>query len=98
MQLSNRAVAFELWDTFGFPVDLTQLMCEERGLQVDMERFAACLEEQRVRSREAGKKLSDGELKFEAEATGWLQDHSVPVGSYHFEMSLCESCPLIENR
>lgn len=27
--------AFELWDTFGFPVDLTELMAEERGLKVD---------------------------------------------------------------
>jgi hypothetical protein len=29
------AEAFELWDTFGFPVDLTELMAEERGLKVD---------------------------------------------------------------
>lgn len=71
--------AFELWDSFGFPIDLTQLMCEERGLVVDMSRYEACLEEQRIRSREAGKKLKESGLKFEAEATGWLQDHSISV-------------------
>lgn len=34
MQVSGQD-AFELWDTFGFPVDLTELMAEERGLKVD---------------------------------------------------------------
>eukprot|EP00983_Pelagomonas_calceolata_P116175 1160276-Pelagomonas_calceolata.AAC.2 len=34
LQVSG-ADAFELWDTYGFPVDLTELMAEERGLSVD---------------------------------------------------------------
>lgn len=34
--------AFQLWDTFGFPVDLTELMAEERGLSIDMEGFEVC--------------------------------------------------------
>lgn len=33
--------AFLLWDTYGFPVDLTQLMAEEKGLEVDMPGFEA---------------------------------------------------------
>ena len=44
--------AFRLYDTYGFPLDLTQLMAEERGYDVDEEGFRDALEEQRARSRE----------------------------------------------
>jgi alanyl-tRNA synthetase len=43
--------AFKLYDTFGFPIDLTQLMAAERGYDVDLEGFETALEEQRTRSR-----------------------------------------------
>ncbi|HSM59290.1 MAG TPA: alanine--tRNA ligase [Longimicrobiales bacterium] len=43
--------AFRLHDTFGFPLDLTQLMAEERGYRVDVEGFDAALDAQRARSR-----------------------------------------------
>ena len=45
------AEAFKLYDTFGFPLDLTRLVAEERGYGVDEEGFAAAMEEQRRRSR-----------------------------------------------
>ena len=45
--------AFELFDTFGFPIDLTQLIASERGYKVDMEGFEKGLEEQKTRSRQA---------------------------------------------
>jgi len=48
-------VAFELYDTFGFPIDLTELLCAERGLTVDMPRFTELMEEQQERSRAARK-------------------------------------------
>jgi alanyl-tRNA synthetase len=45
--------AFELYDTFGFPIDLTQLMAEEQNLTVAMSDFTAALEDQKNRSRKA---------------------------------------------
>lgn len=44
--------AFVLWDTYGFPVDLTQLMAEERGMTVDMPAYEAALDEAREKSRQ----------------------------------------------
>jgi alanyl-tRNA synthetase len=43
--------AFRLYDTFGFPIDLTELIARERGYEVDSASFEAALEEQRERSR-----------------------------------------------
>ena len=53
------ADAFKLYDTFGFPLDLTIEMCEDEGMSVDSDGFKALMEEQRVRAREARKKLGD---------------------------------------
>jgi alanyl-tRNA synthetase len=47
--------AFELYDTFGFPIDLTELLCSERGMSVDMDRFEILMEQQRERARAAQK-------------------------------------------
>jgi alanyl-tRNA synthetase len=57
--------AFKLYDTFGFPLDLTQLLCTEKGLTVDAATFSKLMEEQRERSRESrlhsGSEISDQE-------------------------------------
>jgi alanyl-tRNA synthetase len=47
--------AFKLYDTFGFPLDLTELLCSERGLRVDSAAFQQLMDKQRGRSRESGK-------------------------------------------
>ena len=53
------AFAFELFDTYGFPIDLTQLMASEQGWTVDMEGFDRGLAEQKERSRGAAKVEND---------------------------------------
>ena len=59
---------FKLYDTFGFPVDLTADVARERGLEIDQTRFEAAMEEQRRRSQEASKFGADlgGGTSFEA--------------------------------
>ena len=51
--------AFKLYDTFGFPIDLTVEMAAEEGMTVDEEAFKALMTEQRERAREARKALGD---------------------------------------
>ncbi|MDO4260682.1 MAG: alanine--tRNA ligase [Eubacteriales bacterium] len=47
------ADAFRLYDTYGFPLDLTKEILEEKGYGIDEEGFRACMEEQRTKAREA---------------------------------------------
>jgi alanyl-tRNA synthetase/REP element-mobilizing transposase RayT len=54
-QLSGE-FAFKLYDTYGFPLDLTELMARERGLTVDVARFDALMDRQKARARAAQKK------------------------------------------
>ncbi len=51
--------AFKLYDTYGFPIDLTIEMAKEEGLTVDEAGFKAYMQEQKVRAREARKALGD---------------------------------------
>src|SRR5438067_1323964 len=65
-KLRDRDV-FELYDTYGFPLDLTELMAWERGLTVDVVGFERLMEQQRERARKAQKKeeisIEEGELR-----------------------------------
>ena len=53
------ADAFKLYDTYGFPIDLTVEMVEEEGMTVDQDAFKKLMEEQRVRARKAREALGD---------------------------------------
>ncbi|MDE7220052.1 MAG: alanine--tRNA ligase [Oscillospiraceae bacterium] len=53
------ADAFKLYDTYGFPIDLTVEMVEEEGMTVDQDAFKQLMEEQRVRARKAREALGD---------------------------------------
>jgi alanyl-tRNA synthetase len=61
------SVAFNLYDTYGFPLDLTELLAREHGFTVDVDGFEKLMEEQRERGRKAQKKeeisVEEGDLK-----------------------------------
>jgi len=68
-------VVFKLYDTFGFPVDLTADIAREKGLSLDMDGFDAAMEEQRERGRSASKfgvqNLPELDLEGVTEFTGY---------------------------
>ena len=71
------ALAFKLYDTYGFPLDLTELMAREQGLRVDGAGFETLMDEQRERARKAQKKtvieLSEIETKTPTAFLGYDQ-------------------------
>ncbi|MCX7252293.1 MAG: alanine--tRNA ligase [Burkholderiales bacterium] len=80
-------VAFKLHDTYGFPLDLSNDVCRERGLGVDEAGFAAAMERQKAQARAAGKFKMDKALDYSGagnEFVGYeqLQQQSKVVGLY----------------
>ena len=75
--------AFKLYDTFGFPLDLTQIITEEKGVTVDVEGFERSLDRQRTRSREAQKSVRKGAGVAATEQRGGVW-HSVHRGRQEF--------------
>ncbi len=73
--------AFKLYDTYGFPIDLTELLARERGLVVDSARFEELMEEQRRRAKAAQKKQIVRALDIKTAQTtrfvGYDQDSSL---------------------
>ncbi|EAR17070.1 alanine--tRNA ligase [Robiginitalea biformata] len=64
--------AFELYDTFGFPIDLTSLILRERGYELDRQGFDAAMKEQKDRSRAAS----------ESAAEDWVKVHPGPASEF----------------
>lgn len=76
------AFAFELFDTYGFPIDLTQLLASEKGLSVDMEGFQKGLEEQKQRSRAAAA----------VETEDWIELNTINTSKFvGYDMLTCET-------
>lgn len=72
--------AFFLYDTLGFPIDLTELMAEEAGMKVDMNGFSQAMEAQKQRSRQARSAAKSGgapQLVLIAEQTSALTKQGV---------------------
>ena len=61
------SVAFKLHDTYGFPLDLTQDVCRERGVVVDESGFKAAMDQQKSQARAAGKFKMDRALDYAGE-------------------------------
>ena len=86
-QVFSGADAFKLYDTYGFPIDLTREMVQEQDMTVDEDAFQALMEQQRVRARKAREALGDlawsgvdlGLDPTPTQFTGY--DHSVDQGT-----------------
>ncbi|KAJ2953574.1 hypothetical protein O0L34_g1178 [Tuta absoluta] len=71
-------VAWRMYDTYGFPIDLTQLMCEEKGLSIDMDAYEKARKESLLASQ--GKAAGQEDLiSLDIHAISHLQDTRVPV-------------------
>jgi alanyl-tRNA synthetase len=68
-KLLDGDTVFRLYDTFGFPVDLTADIARERGVRIDMAGFEAAMDEQRERARAASKFAAASTLEYEGSKT-----------------------------
>ncbi|KAI4996891.1 hypothetical protein ZWY2020_052233 [Hordeum vulgare] len=69
--------AFVLWDTYGYPIDLTEVMAVDFGLSVDMEGFNASMEEARQKARNARYKAGGKSIVLDANATSELRNQGL---------------------
>ncbi|KFM75815.1 Alanine--tRNA ligase, cytoplasmic, partial [Stegodyphus mimosarum] len=71
-------IAWRLYDTYGFPVDLTQLMVEEKGLQIDMVGYEEAKKQAQLLSQAKGDAGCD-EIKLDVHAISELQSKNIPA-------------------
>ena len=77
---------FQLYDTYGFPPDLTGILAEEKGLSIDEAGFEKCMEEQKARAR-ANMKQGINTMGTE----GWTQYSEVSTEFVGYELATCET-------
>jgi alanyl-tRNA synthetase len=66
---------FVLHDTFGFPSDLTRVLCEESGLKADLDGFVRCMQAQKEKSRAEAKFY-----KFDQDDSAWIELNNIAQG------------------
>lgn len=86
-EIGGRQV-FELYDTFGFPFDLTELMAKEKGMTVDEPGFEVALKEQKDRSRNAAA----------VEAGDWVMVKDIEEVKFVGYDTLCSECSIVKYR
>jgi len=85
-------VAFKLYDTYGFPLNLTQMICLEKGIQVDQLRFKEKMQEQRCNARKHWKGSGDQattEFKFKNPLKSFCQFQQFIGDQYSCVYALC---------
>eukprot|EP00388_Colpodella_angusta_P010802 GDKJ01027951.1.p2 GENE.GDKJ01027951.1~~GDKJ01027951.1.p2 ORF type:complete len:572 (-),score=225.16 GDKJ01027951.1:237-1952(-) len=95
----SEPAAFTLFTTYGFPLDLTNLMAEEHGLKVDMEEYEKFFEEHRRKAREGGKKTAAFEFKLQQEQLHILaNEYKAPradeTNVYNWQPSKATGCTI----
>jgi len=96
--------AFQLYDTFGFPLDLTELMAREQGLHVDVKAFEKLMDQQRQQSRASQKSTSlaalltgvelpvtDDSLKYESESCQAKVLGWIDESGYHTDKDISDT-------
>jgi alanyl-tRNA synthetase len=86
------ADAFRLWDTYGFPLDITRDVAQEAGFSVDEEGFRIALEEQRERARASSITTEASDLSVYGQVLAQLKEKGVlgPEGVKHLIYENCE--------
>ncbi len=81
-------VVFMLYDTYGFPVDLTEDIVQEEGFRIDLDGFEGAMEEQRRRARESWKGMGDEGLK---ESYGRISSEGIETEFVGYDELQCTS-------
>ncbi len=77
--------AFELFDTYGFPIDLTQLLAREKKRSIQMEEFNSCMQQQKQRSRAAAAVDTEDWVFVSSESAPQIQLPEEVFVGYEFE-------------
>src|SRR5205814_4123770 len=80
-RLLDGDTVFRLYDTYGFPVDLTADICRERGVMIDMAGFEAAMAQQRGRARAASKFVAAAALEYSGRKTEFHGDETLALAA-----------------